>query len=105
MKIVVCQRPSSGSQYAKWVRELIPDYRLFLVSEKGSKAAEANEGFCDFVLVDRYYSDEFGKALSSIACSGCDRIICNSEDDVAGDGRPVAVRGTGHEAPSRGGIS
>lgn len=89
MKIVVCQRPSSGSQYAKWVRELIPDCRLFLVSEKGSKAAEANEGFCDFVLVDRYYSDEFGKALSSIACSGCDRIICNSEDDVE---RVAAVR-------------
>lgn len=89
MKIVICQRPSSGSQYAKWVRELIPDCRLFLVSEKGSKAAEANEGYCDLVLVDRYYSDEFGKALSSIACSGCDRIICNSEDDVE---RVAAVR-------------
>lgn len=59
-----------------------PGCRLFLVSEKGSKAAEANEGYCDLVLVDRYYSDEFGKALSSIACLGCDRIICNSEDDV-----------------------
>lgn len=67
----------------------MPDCRLFLVSEKGSKAAEANEGFCDLVLVDRYYSDEFGKALSSIACSGCDRIICNSEDDVE---RVAAVR-------------
>lgn len=89
MKIVICQRPSSGSQYAKWVRELIPDCRLFLVSEKGSKAAEANEGYCDLVLVNRYYSDEFGKALSSIACSGCDRIICNSEDDVE---RVAAVR-------------
>ena len=89
MKIVICQRPSSGSRYAKWVRELMPACQLFLVTESGSKAAEANEGYCTPVLVDKYHSDEFEEALSSIACSGCDRLISNSEDDVE---RVAAIR-------------
>lgn len=67
----------------------MPDCQLFLISERGSKAAEANEGYCTPVLVDRYYSDEFEKALSSTVRSGCDRLICNSEDDVE---RVAAIR-------------
>ena len=89
MKIVICQRPSSGSSYARWVRELIPDCQVVLVSEKGSKAAAANEGYCTPVLVDRYDGNEFDEVLSATVRSGCDRIICNSEDDVE---RVAAVR-------------
>lgn len=89
MKIVICQRPSSGSSYAAWIRRLMPDCQLFLISEKGSKAAAANEGYCTPVLVDRYDGGEFDEALSSTVRSGCDRIICNSEDDVE---RVAAVR-------------